>query len=93
MKIWGGKGLDLLATMAWEPSGEWIVFTPEGFFEAEGRISKLGIVRGMEAYPIDAAYDLLHRPDLVAEKLRGDPQGEVKAAAAQLDVWSSVAPH
>ena len=90
VKIWGGAGLDLLATMAWEPDGEWIVFTPEGFFEAEGRANKLAIVRGLEAYPIDAAYDLLHRPDLVREKLTGDPQGRVKSATVRLDLWKIV---
>jgi hypothetical protein len=78
--------------MVWEPGGEWIVFTPEGFLEAEGRANELGIVRGIEAYPIDAAYDLLHRPDLVREKLKGDPQGHVKAAE-KLDLWKIVSPH
>jgi WD40 repeat protein len=92
VKIWRAGSFDLLATMAWQPSSEWIVFTPEGFFEAEGR-TRLAIVRGIEAYPIDAAYDLLHRPDLVREKLKGDPQGLVKAAAAELDLWKVVAPH
>jgi len=90
VKIWRAGSLDLLATMVWEPSGEWIVFTPEGFFEAEGRANKLAVVRGIEAYPIDAAYDLLHRPDLVREKLNGDPRGLVKAAAAKLDLWKIV---
>jgi WD40 repeat protein len=93
LKIWRTGSFDLLATLVAEPSGEWIVFTPEGFFEADGRANKLAIVRGREAYPIDAAYDLLHRPDLVREKLRGDPQGNVKAAAAKLDLGTIVTPH
>jgi WD40 repeat protein len=86
VKIWRTGNFDLLATLVAEPSGEWIAFTPEGFFDAGGRINKIGVVRGLEAHSIDTLYDALHRPDLVAEKLAGDPQGKVKAAAMKLDL-------
>src|SRR5882757_6365266 len=32
------------------------------------------------------SYNALYRPDLVREKLAGDPDGKVKAAAAKLDL-------
>ncbi len=86
LKIWRTGSFDLLATLVAEPSGEWIAFTPEGFFAGSGRSNKLAIVRGLEAYSIGSFYDALHRPDLVAEKLKGDPQGNVKAAAMKLDL-------
>jgi hypothetical protein len=40
---------------------------------------------------IDQFYDGLHRPDLVREKLSGDPQGKVREAAARLDLSKAVA--
>jgi WD40 repeat protein len=86
LKIWRTGSFDLLATLVAEPSGEWIAFTPEGYFDGSGRSNKLAIVRGLEAYSIDSFYEALHRPDLVAEKLKGDPQGKVKAAAMKLDL-------
>lgn len=82
-------------------SQEWIALTPEGFF-AEEEAVKLGrqgsgnaslndgplfsVVRGLEVIEISRVAPLLRRPDLVAEKLAGDPAGKVKAAASQLDI-------
>jgi len=75
--------------------GSWLTLTPEGFFDASSlEVARhLSIVRGLDVSPVDPAYDGLHRPDLVREKLAGDPDGKVKAAAAQLDLdkmWSLV---
>ena len=46
----------------------------------------LTVVRGLEVYSIDQFYQTLYRPDLVREKLAGDPDGKVRAAAAKLDL-------
>ena len=46
----------------------------------------LNVVRGLEVYSIDPFYQSLYRPDLVREKLLGDPQGKVKDAASRLDL-------
>jgi hypothetical protein len=46
----------------------------------------LSIVRGLEVSSVEQVYNALYRPDLVREKLAGDPNGKVKAAAAQLDL-------
>ena len=61
--------------------------TPEGFFTASPDGHKLlSIVRGLEVFSIDQFYQVLYRPDLVREKLAGDPDGKVRDAAAKLDL-------
>ena len=61
--------------------------TPEGFFDASAKGAEmLTIVRGLEVFGIDQFYQVLYRPDLVREKLAGDPDGKVKDAAAKLDL-------
>lgn len=71
---------------------EWLTITPEGFFDASPNGARLiSIVQGMQLYAIDQFYQQLYRPDLVREKLVGDPQGKVRAAAAQLDLTRIIA--
>jgi WD40 repeat protein len=66
---------------------EWLAMTPEGFFDASAKGAEiLTVVRGLEVYGIDQLYQALYRPDLVREKLAGDPNGKVKEAAAKLDL-------
>jgi WD40 repeat protein/uncharacterized caspase-like protein len=66
----------------------WLTITPEGFFDASSpqAAQNLSIVRGLEVSSVDQVYNALYRPDLVREKLAGDPNGKVKAAAAQLNL-------
>ncbi len=45
----------------------------------------------MEVFSVDQVYQALYRPDLVREKLAGDPQGKVREAAAKLDLNKVVA--
>jgi hypothetical protein len=61
--------------------------TSEGFFAASANGAKqLSLVRGLTTYSVNQFYNALYRPDLVREKLAGDPSGKVKAAAAKLDL-------
>lgn len=77
----------LLATFLSATDGEWIILTPEGFFSASPKGAELlRIVRGLEVFAIDRFRDVLQRPDLVAEKITGDPGGTVRTAAAKLDL-------
>jgi WD40 repeat protein len=83
---------DLLASMITSAGGEWVTITPEGFFDASANgAAALSVVRGLEAYSIDQFYQTLYRPDLVREKLAGDPQGKVREAAATLDLTKVMA--
>ena len=67
--------------------GEWVAITPEGFFDASPKGSALlHVVNGLDLVSIDQVFQNLFRPDLVREKLAGDPQGKVRDAAAKLDL-------
>ncbi|MCK1389036.1 caspase family protein [Bradyrhizobium sp. 21] len=85
---WDAKTGTLLATIFSFADGQWIALTPEGFFEASSRsvTNNLNVVRGLNVSSIDQVYDALYRPDLVREKLAGDPKGKVREAAARLDL-------
>jgi WD40 repeat protein len=98
MRVWSTATGELLAILVGARSGEWLVMTPEGFFDASAKGAEmLSVVRGLEVFGIDQLYQSLYRPDLVREKLAGDPAGKVRAAAARLDlaklIESGRAPH
>ena len=77
----------LLVTFLSDTKGEWLVLTPEGFFAAsEGGGKLVSISRGLRSFAVDQVYQALYRPDLVAAKLRGDPDGTLAQAAARLDL-------
>ncbi len=87
LRIWQAATGELLATLLAAQSGEWLAMTPEGFFDASAKgADMLTIVRGLEVFGIDQFYQVLYRPDLVREKLAGDPNGRVRQAAAKLDL-------
>ena len=90
--IWDFQSGDLLATTVQQRDGEWLTITPEGFFVASERGGELmHIVRGFETIGIQQVYQSLYRPDLVREKLAGDPRGLVRDAAAELDLNKVIA--
>jgi WD40 repeat protein len=88
LHLWRLDSGELLATEYSSGPGEWVVVTPEGFFDTSSPKAArfLSVVRGLDVSSIDQVYNALYRPDLVREKLAGDPQGKVRAAAAQLDL-------
>lgn len=72
--------------------GEWVLMTPDGFFDAsEHGAENLNVVRGLEFVSSDSIFQALYRPDLVREALRGDPDGRVEAATALLDLNTVIA--
>ncbi len=85
--IWNAATGERIATLIAGPDGEWLVITAEGFFDASPKGSQLiHVVSGMDVVTIGQVFQQLYRPDLVREKLAGDPQGKVRAAAAALDL-------
>jgi WD40 repeat protein len=84
-RLWDIASGQLLATFIGALNGEWIAYTPEGFFDASANGADLILVyqRG-KWIPMDRAYTALHRPDLLQAKIAGDPDGKVKASAAAL---------
>jgi len=90
--VWSAATGDLLTTTVHAATGEWITITPEGFFVASDKgAALLHVTRGFETIGIDQFYQSLYRPDLVREKLAGDPRGIVREAAAQLDLTKILA--
>jgi WD40 repeat protein len=86
-RVWNSATGELLATLLSGQGDEWLAITPEGFFDASAKGAEmLSVVRGLEVFGIDQFYQALYRPDLVREKLAGDADGKVRAAAARLDL-------
>jgi WD40 repeat protein len=92
LKLWSIDSGELLATMVGAANGEWVILTPEGFYSASAKgADYLKVVSGFDALPAERFRQLLQRPDLVAEKIAGDPRGAVREAAAKLDLGSAFA--
>ncbi|MBZ0148457.1 MAG: caspase family protein [Pseudorhodoplanes sp.] len=92
IKVWKRETGELLATFVGAHNREWLVITPEGFFNSSLKAGELlSIVRGLEVYAIDQLFQPLYRPDLVREKLAGDPHGKVKEASVKLDLDKVIA--
>lgn len=90
--IWDLASGERLVTIIKSANDQWLAITPEGFFAAsEHGAGMLSIVRGIDVWSIDQYYQSLYRPDLVREKLAGDPRGLVRQAAAQLDLTKVLA--
>jgi WD40 repeat protein len=92
IRHWNRATGALLVTIVPSADGQWLRVTPEGFFDASPDAAKsLTVVRGLDVYSIDQFYNQLYRPDLVREKLAGDPQGKLRDAAARLDLTKAMA--
>ena len=85
IKIWDVQSGALLSTTINGKDGEWLTYTPEGFFCGSEWATKnlVYIVDGMDIIGIDQVYDTYYRPDLVAAKIRGEDISSY-ASAVQL---------
>jgi WD40 repeat protein len=83
VRLWEADTGQPVATLISEYE-EWVALTAEGFFAASPRGTRLiSLVRGLEVFNLRSVDKLLHRPDLVRERIAGDPHGTVRAAAVQ----------
>jgi hypothetical protein len=65
----------------------WLSISPSGFFAGTRGGSELAsIVRGLDVTSPEQMYQSLFAPDLIRERLAGDPDGEFKAAADVLNL-------
>jgi len=73
VRLWDiktGEGISQFISLK---DGEWIVITPEGYYNSSQNGHKYLNVRvSNKVYGIDQFYDVFYRPDIVAAKLRGD---------------------
>jgi WD40 repeat protein len=87
IRHWDRRTGALLVTVFPVGNGEWLRLTAEGFFDSSpNAAASLSVVRGLDITSIDQVYQALYRPDLVRDKLAGDPAGRVKDAAGKLDL-------
>ena len=88
IKIWSTVSADLLATFLVRANRDWLSITPEGFFGASspGAADLLTVVRRTAVYSVDQMWQSLYAPDLVREKLLGDPDREAASAARVLNL-------
>lgn len=70
--IWDFSG-NIISTIVNLENGEWVVVTPEGYYNSSPNGHKYLNVRiGNRVYGIDQFYDVFYRPDIVQAKLRGE---------------------
>jgi WD40 repeat protein len=87
VRIWNQTTGELLATLLDARKEEWLTITPAGYFAAPPHGTEaLSIVRGLEPYSVMQFYDHLHRPDLVEERLKGDPESKYKDAVRRINL-------
>jgi hypothetical protein len=87
IRVWRASDGEALAGLVGDPTGQWLAFTPAGFFAAsrDGG-AMISVVRGFESYAMSEVYEQLYRPDLVEERLKGDPLATYKDAAFKLNL-------
>ncbi|MDZ4185826.1 MAG: WD40 repeat domain-containing protein, partial [Desulfuromonadales bacterium] len=73
MRIWDlASGREISQSIGFT-NGEWIVITPEGYYNSSARGHEyLNIRRGNKVYGIDQFYDVFYRPDILSAKLKGE---------------------
>ena len=78
IKVWNVETGSLIYTIVNGKNGDYLIYTPEGFFTGTEWAMKnlVHIVDGMDVIGIDQVYDKLYRPDLVAAKMRGEDISE-----------------
>lgn len=78
IKVWNVETGSLIYTIVNGKNGDYLTYTPEGFFTGTEWAMKnlVHIVDGMDVIGIDQVYDKLYRPDLVAAKMRGEDISE-----------------
>ena len=78
IKFWNASTGELLVTAFNLNDGEWLTYTPEGFFAGSEWATKnlVHIVDGMKTVGIDQMFDSLYRPDLISAKLSGEDISE-----------------
>ena len=82
LKVYNSSNGDKIIQIINFTDGEWIVITPDGYFNASPNGAKQLKVRlGIKVLSIDKFHNTLYRPDLAMERLRGDPRGLYRQAA------------
>ncbi|MCX5717404.1 MAG: WD40 repeat domain-containing protein [Nitrospirae bacterium] len=72
-KIWNTATGKEICMMVGFKDGEWVVITPEGYFNAsKNGPAHLNVRLGNRVFGLDQFYDVFYRPDIVEAKLKGE---------------------
>ncbi len=73
IRYWNTSTGELIYTSISTPDGEYLTWTPEGFFSGSEKLARelVYIVDGMKVIDIAQFYDVFYRPDLVEAKAQG----------------------
>ena len=93
IRISRASDLELLATFYHDPRGDTLAITSEGFLDVppQSAAALISISRDFQAVSPEQMFQSLYNPDLVREKLAGDPTGEVVASAKYINLSQVVA--
>jgi len=73
IKIWNVATGQEFCTMVGFGAGEWVIVTPEGYYNSSLNGHKyLNVRQGLRVYGIDQFYDVFYHPDIVQAKLKGE---------------------
>lgn len=73
LRSWLVEEFRLLTTSIATPDGEWVTWTPEGFFVGTDAAIRdlVYVVDGLAIYEVDQLFNRFYRPDLVAQAAQG----------------------
>src|SRR5262249_24946395 len=87
-RLWSVRTGEELVRFLKFVGGEWIVITPEGYFNgSRGGPNHVNFRLGNTLYPANQFYDVFYRPDIVQRKIQGEdirPLVPISAAEALL---------
>jgi len=93
VRLWDVKSRQLLVTLFYGTDREWVMWTPEGFYTSSKRGAERvgwqinhGSDKAADYVNGEQLRDAFFRPDLVAAKIAGDPDGKVRDAAAEINI-------
>lgn len=74
VKLWRATDGAPLATYYPLAQGNWLIVTPEGYFNTSSfdAANYINVVVGRQGYPISDFWEVFYRPDLVRKKIAGD---------------------
>ena len=73
IRLWDSNTGEEIVKFVSLKDSEWIVITPEGYYNSSSRGHEyLNVRRGNKVYGIDQFYDVFYRPDIVSAKLKGE---------------------
>ena len=81
-----GESFEELVRVRKSSDTDWVAVTPAGFFAGSEDLSRRMYLRmGSRVHSLDQFYRSLYRPDLVRERLAGDPNGMYRSAASRMN--------